>query len=94
MRYRCHVCQGVFRDVDQSHEQQLNELCPTCGHADIEELLPKVCPVLSIGHAIPQTCIHESCAAFNEYFQMCNTAIPGFLNAREEMQQATRKGPA
>jgi len=56
---------------------------------DIQQIKPKVCPVLSMGRDEPQFCIHESCASWNDYFQMCTMSIPGFLNAQEE-QKAKR----
>ena len=84
MRYLCGVCGTRFHDVEQSKSEERDGLCPSCGHKDIREIESKVCPVLSMGQPTPRTCIHESCASWNDYFQMCNMALPGFLNAREE----------
>ena len=84
MRYECNACNSRFHDTDQNRSQQRNGECPSCGYEDIQEDPPLVCPVLSIGREEPQFCIHEVCASWNDYFQKCNMAIPGFLNAREE----------
>ena len=97
MRSRCNVWEARFHDTDQNRSQQAGGQCPICGHEDIQEITPKVCPVLSIGNE-PQFCIHESCASWSDYFQMCVMSVPAFLNAREEQrlsqEEAQRKAYA
>jgi len=88
MRYQCQVCDARFHDVDQDYRQRLEGVCPVCGHADIRDIAPKVCRVLSVANALPQFCTQKSCASWNDYFQMCNMEIPGFS---ERMREVSRQ---
>lgn len=82
MSFQCRACEARFHDCDQNQSQQRAGQCPICGYDDIQEIKPEACPVLSMGHATPQFCIQQSCLSWNDFYQMCNMAIPGFLNAR------------
>ena len=101
--FRCHSCGAIIHETDMTRSQQREAQCPVCGATDLFAvrdyesegyMSATYCPMkMSNPNLTPEQwkCEGQACAWWSPYFQMCSTAVPSYLNRREEQRVERRE---